>query len=215
MVDVYVGSSRKLFRVYKKKFCDRIPRFERLLGGGAAIDLPNNTAEAFDILIEWVYTDNLRQLTCIRNANTADSVNLFTSWDTTDLYALAGFLDLTVLMDRAIDLTRHLDRQENILLGYTQIRYLYNRTHNSCMMRKYGMQVVLFCLRGDDDVDSLYFETQQLLDLLQIKDFAHDFIEYSRNLKADDPRGLPDCDYHMHGKDEECAAKNYSKRKGN
>ena len=66
MIDIYVGPTKKLFRVHKAVFCDKIPYFDKMFSGGFkealehSATFPEDSPEAFEVVVEWVYTGVLK-----------------------------------------------------------------------------------------------------------------------------------------------------------
>jgi BTB/POZ domain len=63
MVDIYVGPEWQNFRVHKKLLCARVPYFKDLVEDKGYIGyapFPDQDPEAFDALLGWVYTGELR-----------------------------------------------------------------------------------------------------------------------------------------------------------
>lgn len=56
----------KVFTVHKKRLCEKIPYFNTMFNGGwkesteQIASFPEDTFDSFDVLLEWVYSDQLR-----------------------------------------------------------------------------------------------------------------------------------------------------------
>jgi hypothetical protein len=98
MVEIHVGYSRKLFRLYKAKLCSRIPYFDKMFNGNfkEASDnvayLEENDHASFNSLAEWAnYPTStksprwIRELTTVKNNEGKEAA----SWDPVGFYSLA------------------------------------------------------------------------------------------------------------------------------
>lgn len=67
-MNLYVGSQgfERLFTVHRKLLCTRVPYFNRMFGktlkeaSMGKATFPEDDAEAFDLLICWLYTGNIK-----------------------------------------------------------------------------------------------------------------------------------------------------------
>ncbi|TGO48339.1 hypothetical protein BCON_0243g00110 [Botryotinia convoluta] len=109
MVDLIVGPEKAVFRVNKSLLCNQIPYFDKMFNGGfkeatdGLASFPEDFPEAFDILIQWIYSGRLRWFDIGTAAAGA-------SWDFLKFYCLAEKICLTQLADLALDIYREICR---------------------------------------------------------------------------------------------------------
>ncbi|TGO34767.1 hypothetical protein BHYA_0183g00190 [Botrytis hyacinthi] len=96
MVDIRVGKELRLFRVHKSLLCIRVPYFDKMFNSEFSESITNSAvlqevnAEAFDVLVDWVYTNIL-----------PPDIG---TWDPIEVYIVADRICLTELMDEVIDI---------------------------------------------------------------------------------------------------------------
>ncbi|KAJ8060754.1 hypothetical protein OCU04_011058 [Sclerotinia nivalis] len=207
-IHVARGNRMKIFHVYKKKLCDKIPHFNHLFEGGhdLFVKLPDTSPPTFDVLIEWIYTDRLRGIEIVK-VNDSDCKIFSMSWDPIQLYILAEKLLLPGLMDRAMEVVRKIDRSEDFYYNQEALKLIYVRTSEGSNIRQYVTKRAAYAVRNYGESSSL--STTDLLSAMENKDFARDYLEVSRNWNLKDPRKGPGCQFHAHWKDEECPAQKY------
>lgn len=98
MVDIYVGPSRKCFRLYKANICRRIPYFNRLFNSSSenapdnVVYLERDDPGSFDLLTEWANhplsltsPSRIRELATVKHKERREE----RSWDAVGFYSLA------------------------------------------------------------------------------------------------------------------------------
>ncbi|TGO60642.1 hypothetical protein BOTNAR_0142g00130 [Botryotinia narcissicola] len=109
MVDLFVGSDKKLIRVHKGILCRKIPYFDKMFNGpwvesaSNSATFPDDTFESFDMLIGWVYSGRLSQL-----SHQEDYERFTRGWRR--LYLICEKLCLSRLMDELLDNLRDAQR---------------------------------------------------------------------------------------------------------
>lgn len=81
MVNLYVGKGTKRthFHIHRAILCRKIPYFEKMFGGGfkegiwKTGEFPEDSPDAFDVLLEWVYTDVLRPFQWLKSESGNDA----------------------------------------------------------------------------------------------------------------------------------------------
>lgn len=109
MVDLYVGPSKKLFRLHKAKLCSSIPYFDKMFNDNLkeassnVAYLEEDDPASFDLLAEWAnrskYPSRIRELTPVKDKEG----NKVMSWDPVRFYGLAEKYCLPELQDTIMD----------------------------------------------------------------------------------------------------------------
>ncbi|CAD6448905.1 800102ff-70ec-4de3-b9d6-de3eaf6115dc [Sclerotinia trifoliorum] len=208
-INVDQGNRMKIFHVYKKKLCDKIPHFNQLFEGNhdPFVELPDISPSTFDVLVEWVYTDCLRGIEIVK-ASDSDHKSSSISWNPVELCILAERLLLTGLMDRVMEVVRKLDRSEDVYYNHKTLKLIYMRTFLGSNIRQYVTQNAAYAVRNFDKSSSL--STTHLLYVMEEHtDFAHDYLDITRTGNLEDPREGPGCQFHVHREHEECPVPKY------
>jgi hypothetical protein len=216
-VDLHVGpaSGGKVFRVHKKFLCDKIPYFSKMFNGGF-VEAKNNTAsfpedspEAFDLLIEWVYTGVLRQHTY-----GAASVE---NWEFISFYTLAEKLCLPQLQDTAMDMMQASQLREGIILSILGMTLAYEKTQVGSGYRLYTLHSLFYSLgilRTDKELLKAWSNEGVAKMLNKCPDLAVDCLSMIRTHFSQTPLKMPmdprmenACIFHSHKIDEQCLLK--------
>jgi hypothetical protein len=215
IVDLHVGpaSGWKVFRVHKKLLCDKIPYFSKMFNSDFAeaknnsASFPEDSVEAFDLLIEWVYTDLLRRYTY----ETGD----IETWQFLPLYTLAERLCLPQLQDTAMDMLRASELASNIALQLHNMIDAYEHTQEGSGYRRYVLHSLLHILSFPDDEALQTWNNKDVVEMLkECPDMDMDYMAMIRThlrqtppRKPVDPRKGNACVYHSHKIDEQCLLK--------
>jgi hypothetical protein len=207
MVNLYVGPQKDQFHVHKEILCKKIPYFEKMFKGGfkeATEDqatFPEDLAESFDLLLGWVYHNSIRPPVTSRVEGTTNTS--VQSWSATNFYVLAEKLCLPGLQDQIVNEYMDCMSQENIVPGVVRIRSIYSTTPAGNPFRKFAARSFHWTVDPSSKLDNTFWPTA---------DLAEDILTLLRTgVKASDPRKLPRCEFHCHGKDEPCPTKKGSK----
>ncbi|TEY69492.1 hypothetical protein BOTCAL_0115g00120 [Botryotinia calthae] len=137
---VAVGPEKALFRVHKSFLCNKIPYFEKMFNGGfkeatdGSASFPEDFPEAFDILVEWVYSVNLRWFD-IGTATTG------ASWNFLKFYSLVEKICLTQLADSALDMYRKSCRNKShVFESLVYVQEVYSFTSSQSGLRRLFIQ---------------------------------------------------------------------------
>ncbi|TGO60644.1 hypothetical protein BOTNAR_0142g00150 [Botryotinia narcissicola] len=131
MVDIRVGEEMKLFRVHKSLLCTRVPYFNKMFNSGFSESKTNSAVlredghEAFDVLVDWVYTSILP-----RDAG---------FWGLVEVYVLADKICLPELMDQVMDTI-----QAECPLHPTDASNIYNRLPKGSKLRLFALDIITF-----------------------------------------------------------------------
>ncbi|ESZ93212.1 hypothetical protein SBOR_6408 [Sclerotinia borealis F-4128] len=198
LVQIYVakGNKEKVFHVFKKKLCDKIPYFDQLLKNSqdSIIKFLNGSRRAFDVLIEWIHTDFLRDIDILEKKSEDGVFELHYSWSPKLLYMLLEELHLPVLMNRVIEVVRRMDGLYGFYYDAEDIKLTYGSRMGYPRMKKYIAELTAYLFREDADGEP-YLTTSDLVPVMENKEFARDYLNASRNINLSDPRKGPVVDF--------------------
>ncbi|KAF7885915.1 uncharacterized protein EAF02_004424 [Botrytis sinoallii] len=207
MVRILIGknSYKKVFHVHKNILFDKIPCFKELsIDNRKIVEFPNHVPSAFDVLVEWVYTDCLRGIEII-GGDDQDFLR-YRSWYPACLYQLAEELLLPELMDRVMEVERRFDDQHCPNYDPDSLKELYEKTSKTSKFRQYCAETIAYVVRNKAEKD---IPTPELLSAMDNKDLAGDYLSISRRVTIEDPSKGSGCRFHMHDKSEKCLAKDH------
>jgi hypothetical protein len=155
MVDIYVGPSKKCFRLYKANICGRIPCFDRMLNknseitSGNVVYLEEDDTASFDLLAEWanfpMTSTHLRHIRKLRTVIDKDG-NKVASWDSVGFYSLTekyGSLELQdVIMDEVIQIHKDLDEYSSVEFVLRTYKNASARSH----WARYCAEIILYVI---------------------------------------------------------------------
>jgi hypothetical protein len=212
MVNLYVGPQKERFHVHKQVLCKKVPYFEKMFKGEfkeateeQAI-FPEDDAESFDLLLGWVYHNSIRPLVVLRKEDNNASVQ---SWNPIKFCMLAEKLCLSHLQDKIVnEYLDYLDR-ENRFPSVIHIGTTYSATPAGNPLRKFHARTFYWAVGPSSNLTNDKWPTHTLAKLMRDQeDLAEDILTLIRTgVKASDPRKLPRCEFHCHGKDEPCPTK--------
>ncbi|KAF7900302.1 uncharacterized protein EAF01_007604 [Botrytis porri] len=189
MVEIRVGEELKLFRVHKSLLCTRVPYFDKILSKGFSESITNSAVlqedntEAFDVLVDWVYTNRLPP-------EIASGIRR---------YILADKICPPELMDQVMDRIR-----TEYPLGPPDVLDIYSRLPNGSKLRVFALDLMTleFFNHRESNLSSL-------VDMnAKNEEFATDFLTNVRScichpMSVSTPRRNHHCAYHYQ-KDRTC-----------
>ncbi|TVY81681.1 hypothetical protein LSUE1_G006000 [Lachnellula suecica] len=216
MVDLFVGPQKTLLRVHKVLLCQKIPYFAKMFQGGfkEATDnfatFPEDNREEFDLLIEWVYTGKIRGLENNAYPNIRTQIS---SWALLPFYTLAEKLCLTSLKDGILDVYRHNQTKNNSIHAISYLKSCWKDSFEGSEVGRYMLDSLVYIFMELKQPKELeIWSTSDILDLAfrhqGLSKLAFEAIRQHTHAgtKPKDPRKIPNCEYHSHGKDEPCLA---------
>jgi hypothetical protein len=224
MVDIYVGPSKKLFRLYKAKLCSCIPYFDRMFNGNLEKVLHNvayleeDNPASFDLLADWVNypttsksSRRIRELTTVKDKEGNEEA----SWDPVGFYSLAEKYCLPELQDAIMDALIQYHTEQNKLPSVNFVLGAYEHTSAGSLLARYCAQSILYVMDegGEDD----RWPTKEVSRLFrELPTFASEYIAMQRKRggkgRGVDPRDTIRCYSHAHDRGE-LRAGNPNKRK--
>lgn len=225
MVDIYVGPSKKLFRLYKAKLCSRIPYFDKMFNGNFK-EASNNVAyleeddpASFDLLADWANHSTssksprrIRDLTAVKQKEG----NEVASWDPVGFYSLAEKYCLPELQDIIMDELIQYHTERNELPSVDFVLRAYKHTSAGSLLAKYCAKSILYVMDegGEDDK----WPTEEVARLFrELPTFASEYLAVQRKagLKSQgvDPRDTNRCHFHTHDPAGPCTGTSSKKRK--
>ncbi|KAF7863071.1 hypothetical protein EAF04_007154 [Stromatinia cepivora] len=215
MVDLYVGPSKTHYRVHKAFLCSKIPYFEKMFNSNFSEALsnsatfPDDPTEAFDVLIEWLYTGSLRQLEL--GSPSRKKYN----WNVYSFYILVDKLCMPNLMNDTMDLKRQLDCKNSTIMSFYTVRNIYTLLPQGSKLRLYALHCTWVSFFGHQEPELMTI-AELLNALTSDSDFSHDFLTVLRDQVRDgqrlEPRVGNDGLYHVHGKGVSCSCPSIIKK---
>ena len=210
MVEILVGPSKISHRIHHQRLCAKVPVFDKMFNGGfkesseRCAELPEDDPEAFNLFVEWLYTDRLTDFgPC--NKNTKDRILT----GPIKLYCFAEKYCITDLMDYTISFLINAYNLSSCLPSCAQIQYSYENTAAASPIRKFMAWTVQYVIFSQDDKGS--WPSQGLTTLLVCcEDLTLDFLQLSRKLNGKtvlDPSRAEICQFHLHSKDKGCTVR--------
>jgi len=164
---------------------------------------PEDKEESFDVLLEWVHMDNVREW--------GGKSDIFA------LYALGDKLCLPDFQDTVIDRIRTYHRENKKLQTFKGIGAEYNAAPPGSGLRLYLLRSILYSLKlkemieGGDSKGDFGFKVDDLEEaLLESEDLRKDFLRGVRGyvisrLDLKNPSQGDDCEYHCHDREGPCS----------
>lgn len=141
--------------------------------------------------------------------------NYAISWDLIAFYTYALKLGLETLMNRIIDLLRHVDDTQKSYHGAEAIQKVFHRDailKEPLDLQVYVAQLAVHMMRLPIRDRYYTINNADFVNLLQIKEFAEQFVNANRMNDVADPR-TPDtrhmCHFHVHNDFRPCEARRY------
>lgn len=152
MIDINVdkGQNKTHFRVHKAILCAKVPYFDRMLNSKFReeeenrIDIPEDDAEVFDLLMLWVYTGKLPALIPVPDQTYTCTLN----FDALAFYALADKMCLDNLMDEVASAYIERNRAARSLPAVDYLDYIYEILLEHTALRKYAAHCLHYILHG-------------------------------------------------------------------
>ncbi|KAJ8071942.1 hypothetical protein OCU04_002246 [Sclerotinia nivalis] len=207
MVDLYVGPSKTHYRVHKAFLCSKIPYFNKMFNSNFSEALsnsatfPEDSTEAFDILIEWLYTGSLRPLELNLSSQKCN-------WNVYSFYILVDKLCMSDLMNETMDFKRRFDYENSRIMRFNTARNICASSPQGSKLRLYALNCTwlsLFVVQASD----IRFDELLSVALYNDSDFSDDFLTIFEDKIGDrrcvEPRVGNDGLYHVHGKGISCS----------
>lgn len=151
-VTVFVGPERKKFILNKELLCDRVPFFRGAFKTGfkesttKKIDLPEDNADSFGLMVDWVYTDEVKCISCndkICNIFQGDIKHDLVFFD---LWILADKYQCVKLAEKALDRCSFSISLRNSRFSPEVLIYAFDKTTDASPLREmlYDHALVLF-----------------------------------------------------------------------
>jgi hypothetical protein len=216
MVDIYVGPSKVLFRLYKTKICSRISYFDKMFNGNfkeassSTAYLPEDDPASFDLLADWANHPTvsksprrIRNLVAVKDANGEDVA----SWDPVGFYSLAEKYCLPELQDIIMDATIKFHKKMNELPSVDFVIRAYESTSVGSPLTEYCMRAMVYIMRGNGLEEA--WESEGLASLYELPAFREAYVGMQRAVGprgGQDPRKFPRCSFHAHEEGGYCVA---------
>ena len=158
IADIYVRSPDEiLFRCHKRKLCEVVPVFSKLLANSSTIHLPEVGCEEFDLLMGYVESGSIPRMS-------------EDSWDPISFFSLAEKVELPSLQNYIMDTTIRYHRKIGQFASPQFAQRAYEETSEGSMMSKYAGHSVRYLLQDQSDKDaSQYLQQNEDSNIGQIK----------------------------------------------
>lgn len=216
IVELLVGPQKELLRVHKLLLCNKVPYFAKMFQGGfkdakeSRASFPEDTAESFGLLIEWIYTGIVRPL------GYKTTGPRHHTYDMVAFYVLAENICAFDLADNILEAYRVHQVTKNKHPAIWCTKHAYNKTEAGSPLRRYCAGSLIYVFVTNKVVPNPW-PTKELSDLMgDVEDFRKDFLFRLRTVSVSPPVHLTDpryahiCDYHWHGKTDVCPVKKAS-----
>jgi BTB/POZ domain-containing protein len=216
MVDIYVGPSKKRFRLYKANLCARIPYFEKMFNGNFkeasenVAYLTEDDPASFDLLADWanhpMTSKSPRSIWELTTTKLKDGKEV-ASWDPVGFYSLAEKYCLPELQDIIMDALVQHHKVQNELPSVGFVVRAYKHTSTGSPLTKYCAENIFHVMqRAAEDAR---WPTKDVAHLFQgLPTFASEYISVQRRgsrVVGADPRDASPCYFHTHGAGKRCA----------
>ncbi|KAF8847253.1 hypothetical protein BDZ45DRAFT_811709 [Acephala macrosclerotiorum] len=217
IVDIHVGrgNAKTDFRVHKILLCAKIPYFDKMFSSRfreateSKVTMPDDDPKAFDLLLLWVYTDNLPSFRWVSKPPTS-----IPNFDALALYALADKMCLEDLMDKIATSYIEAYRIQGILPGPDYLATLYTKLPEHTALRKYASYCLHYILHGLPQAPKhLEIWPADKLNETMSKhpNLTLEYVQLVQKLPhgqaVPDPHRISPCTFHQHASEVSCPAK--------
>ncbi|TGO79485.1 hypothetical protein BELL_0031g00200 [Botrytis elliptica] len=216
MVDIHVGKDEGSghFQLHKSILCEKVPYFEKMFNGNFeegttnSATLPEDDPKAFNILVSWIYSDQVFPVGLRENQE---------KWCVGKLYLLADKLCLPDLMDRILDeFTFNMERDNWLPVIIMDIPLSVESLYKCCPRENCGMfrlLVSLMCFLLLETYKAHYLKkwpTEEIDSFLTCHDdLRHAVFKMMRTKREQttfkEQFLKPGCRVHEHGEDQPCS----------
>lgn len=196
------GEGAKKFVIHKDFLMNKVAFFEKMFNSkflesstGTAT-LPEDSPEAFEVLVEWIYCSTLKTL----HGETSDDPCLPDL--AISIVGLAEKYMLPELGDRAITYLANVGKEFVPTMG--QMSTLYEQTPSNSKARKYAARTVAWALINSEATG---ISAAAIQEACQDGDLLHDAITEVKGKNGKNhgrAHTFPICDYHNHAKASTC-----------
>jgi hypothetical protein len=218
MVDIYVGrdDQKKHIHVHKGLLCSKVPYFEKMFFGGFkeatenSAEFPDDDVQAFDILIQWVYSGIVPPFKWIPDPDAGEGC-WESSWSLLKTYLLMDKFCLFTVGDQLLtNFLIELARQ-HIVSDFDMIDDIYEQAPEDSPLRKfalYSFYHTMNVLSKNDTAKSAWKMEEVKGGLMKNGDLLLDYLKLSQQHDIRDPieapTHMPICTFHRHTDDEPC-----------
>jgi hypothetical protein len=204
-VELRVGEQRTLFRVHQNTLCDGVEFFDKLFRGSfkesteKTAELPEDSPEAFELMLEWCYKGKLPQCGDVPAQFRKDAC-----WKRLKVYCFAEKYNIIQLMDHSIDFLLGYLKKDRQRLPPQWCIYAYDNSPGGSLLRILISRHCYYSILHSS-VEGRYASTS--FSSTAPPDLVHDIFAHMRTLskltvvKEINPVTawtLSDCTYHCH-----------------
>ncbi|KAE9372897.1 hypothetical protein N431DRAFT_483555 [Stipitochalara longipes BDJ] len=193
IASIVIGRGAVLYRTSKQRLLKIVPRFAAFLDHASKAYLPDISVEAFDLLMEYVNSDDMsiRPMTPMIPDNDLHCYGPpCPSWDPVMFFSLAEKFELPFLQNLIMDAIMDFHNTKKQYPSSELVYQAYQHTEEGSAISRYALQGFVYSLRlGDNLVNE-----EDAVQLLKYKPIATDVVRFLNNNKdMKDPR---DQDFH-------------------
>jgi hypothetical protein len=206
---VGTGEQQEKFVLHKKLLCSKAPVFGKMFNSGfqeslsQSATLPEDDPKVFALFVDWVYLNTLPVLPVAKTPKVFP-----TSF--TALFAFSEKYCIVQLCDNTMDTIVQVGKQGNMEAGCFMMEDGYRKTRPGSRLRLYLLRSYVYLTKVNSPVlpwppEKFYMVALRCNELL-FNFFAETTSDRDSKKKttARSPNAFPRCDYHQHGKDQEC-----------
>ncbi|CZR67165.1 uncharacterized protein PAC_17064 [Phialocephala subalpina] len=212
-INVGKGPNQRLFRVYQKRLCDKVPYFQKIFEGGwkesieKKVTLEDDDPASFDRLLLWVYTGVIPKIEWFDKSGE----KLAATRAILNLYVLADKLSLVWLMDKIASEYIDLQAELRFLPGSPHLDLFYTKLSDHMAFRKYAAYCLHYILHGLEQTErnlQIWPATELNQVMADNPTLTLEYLElvqkHPHQERAPEPRTLSRCTFHQHIADEPC-----------
>lgn len=209
MVDITVGKhpTERSYHIHKSIMCDKSDFFKKMFTSGflegtnQTATLPDDSPDAFDLFVQWVYRGTI-DIPVNKWSYEGHKTFIFLS-------IFAGKYTIVSLMDGAMDLLLKYQIKNCQLLGVESFCWIYQNTRPDSRIRLYAARIFAFVILNfaSDYANDAWGNEIMKNGAIELPDLLTDAFGIMRQIngkRLPDPTEASACDYHQHGKNENC-----------
>jgi hypothetical protein len=211
MVTILVGTGeqQQRFVLHNNRLCSKAPAFGKRLNNGFQGGLPQSATlleedpKTFSLFVDWINMNVLPVLQITEDGKPAGEASKSFS----DLLAFAERHKIEKLSDILMDTILRVGKECNTAAGFTMIEDGYRNTAPGSKFRLYILRSYVYmtkCHKFPHWTPVKLHDLALKCDGLLLDFFVETVSNRDSKTSARSPNDFPRCDYHQHGKDQEC-----------
>jgi hypothetical protein len=218
-VTIKVGPEEKIFTVHKKLLCGRSDFFLKAFSNGFAeaqtgvISFPEDTEEAFDKFVTWLYTGNFTLPNCPTTEVLEGEFEAFIGQHLIPTFILADKLCANEFMNKAMDSFANFHKERGLSVFPKIVHDIFQQLGGQSKLSQYTAGNFAFYVDAASRYESLKPHIQTYIDVCKTNpEFFQAVFEWQYNYGGKMgcrkfhtlTKQLGRCFFHVHGKEEIC-----------